>query len=90
MNIRVNMTMDERLVAKVDKYADAMCMSRSALIAFFCSQGCYGLDKSIEVLKEAVNVSDDFSGQISVQDILEGTGKEIKDKSKKKNRKAQA
>lgn len=89
MNIRVNMTMDERLVAKIDRYADAMCMSRSALIAYFCSQGCFALDNSIETIKDVAKVSDDLPGRISVQDVLNGTGEEIKSKSKKgKNRKA--
>lgn len=87
--MRVNISMDEQLVEKLDTYADSMYMSRSALIAYFCSQGLFGMDKSIEILKGAVKVTNDLSGEISVQELLKGTGEEIKSKSKKgKNRKA--
>lgn len=49
MSIKVQVMLNESLVAKIDDYAKAIGMSRSALCGYFIGQGMFGLDKGIEI-----------------------------------------
>lgn len=48
MKVQVNVSDD--FVAKIDKYAKAMGVSRSALCSMFIGQGIMGFDKSFQVI----------------------------------------
>lgn len=50
MSIKVQVMLNESLVAKIDDYAKAIGMSRSALCGYFIGQGMFGLDKGIEIV----------------------------------------
>lgn len=50
--MRVQVNISDAFVAKIDKYAQAMGVSRSALCSMFIGQGIMGFDKSFQVIDD--------------------------------------
>lgn len=48
--MKVQVTVSDEMVNKIDKYANLMGISRSALCATFIGQGIMGYDKTYEML----------------------------------------
>ena len=56
--VRINITMDDRLLKRVDELADALYTSRSGLITQLCAQGVLGYDTAVKTIVEAGKVND--------------------------------
>ncbi len=52
--MKVQVTVSDEMVNKIDKYASLMGISRSALCATFIGQGIMGYDKTYEMLDDFV------------------------------------
>lgn len=50
--MRLQVNANEQMVAKLDKYAEMMAVSRSALCSMLIGQGLMGLDKSCGILSD--------------------------------------
>lgn len=50
--MRLQVNANEQMVAKLDKYAEMMAVSRSALCSMLIGQGLMGLDKSYGILTD--------------------------------------
>lgn len=50
--MRIQVNANDQMVAKIDKYADMMAVSRSALCSMLIGQGLMGLDKSYGILND--------------------------------------
>lgn len=48
--MKVQVTVSDEMVNKIDKYANLMGVSRSALCAMFIGQGIMGYEKTYEIL----------------------------------------
>lgn len=50
--MRLQVNANDQMVAKLDKYAEMMAVSRSALCSMLIGQGLMGLDKSYGILTD--------------------------------------
>lgn len=50
--MRIQVNANEQMLAKIDKYAELMAVSRSALCSMLIGQGLMGLDKSYGILSD--------------------------------------
>lgn len=50
--MRLQVNANEQMVAKLDKYAEMMAVSRSALCSMLIGQGLMGLDRSCGILND--------------------------------------
>ena len=50
--MKLQVTANDQMVAKLDKYAEMMSVSRSALCGMLIGQGLMGLDKSYGILSD--------------------------------------
>lgn len=53
--MRLQVNANEQMVAKLDKYAEMMAVSRSALCSMLIGQGLMGLDRSCGILSDLGN-----------------------------------
>lgn len=53
--MRLQVNANEQMVAKLDKYAEMMAVSRSALCSMLIGQGLMGLDRSCGILNDLGN-----------------------------------
>lgn len=53
--MRMQVNANEQMVAKLDKYAEMMAVSRSALCSMLIGQGLMGLDRSCGILNDLGN-----------------------------------
>ena len=53
--MRLQVNTNEQMVAKLDKYAEMMAVSRSALCSMLIGQGLMGLDRSCGILSDLGN-----------------------------------
>ena len=53
--MRLQVNANEQMVAKLDKYAEMMAGSRSALCSMLIGQGLMGLDRSCGILSDLGN-----------------------------------
>lgn len=53
--MKVQVIMSEEMVKRVDEYANAMGVSRSALCAIFIGQGVMGFDRGVNMVENALN-----------------------------------
>lgn len=59
--MRIQVIASDELVAKVDKYADMMGVSRSALCSVLIGQGIMGYEKGVELFEKlGANVNADL------------------------------
>ena len=55
--MRVQLSISDEMVKKLDYYSNKMCMSRSQLMNFLCGQGLMCLDKSMSMLSDVGEAS---------------------------------
>jgi metal-responsive CopG/Arc/MetJ family transcriptional regulator len=49
--MRVQVSVSDEMLEKLNFYSKKMCVSRSQLMNFFCAQGLMSLDKSMSLLE---------------------------------------
>lgn len=74
MKLQVNAS--DQMVAKLDKYAEMMSVSRSALCAMLIGQGLMGLDKSYGILND---LGERIGDALIAEKAMSEMGKEAKD-----------
>lgn len=87
--MRIQVNLSDEMVARVDKYAEMLGVSRSALCSVFVGQGVMGYDQAFKIVSNAsVNVMQNdvtLDGQVELEDILktskESTAKKFKRRS---------
>lgn len=69
---RITITVSDEIVERLSFYGEKMGMNRSALCAYFVSQGLLGMDKAYSVIDK---VSFDISGEMkkALSDFLDNT-----------------
>ena len=74
--MRLQVNANEQMVAKLDKYAEMMAVSRSALCSMLIGQGLMGLDKSCGILSDlGVRLGDALMAEKAMAEL----GKETKE-----------
>lgn len=71
--MRVQVNLNDVLVKKLDKYAETIGISRSALCAYLIGQGALGIDKAIESMDKFVEMASknvDIKGQMDIGEII--------------------
>ena len=59
--MRIQVSVSDEMLEKLNFYSKKMCMSRSQLMNFLCGQGLMSLDKSMNILENmGEKVSDDL------------------------------
>lgn len=53
-NVKVQVNLSDDLVSRIDKYAKAMGVSRSALCGVWIGQSLMGMEKTLEVGQKAI------------------------------------
>lgn len=71
MKLQVNA--NDQMVAKLDKYAEMMAVSRSALCAMLIGQGLMGLDKSYGILND---LGERIGDALMAEKAMAGIGKD--------------
>lgn len=69
--MRVQLSISQEMLDKLDFYANKMCMSRSQLMNFLCGQGLMSLDKSMSLLENM--------GEKVSQDLVDSSLKSLTD-----------
>lgn len=73
--MRVQVNLSDEMVTRVDKYADMMGVSRSALCSMFIGQGIMAYDKSISMLE---NVGERVGNSLLAEQVLKECGEDFK------------
>ena len=74
--MRLQVNANEQMVAKLDKYAEMMAVSRSALCSMLIGQGLMGLDRSCGILSDLGNRLGDA---LMAEKAMAELGKETKE-----------
>lgn len=74
--MKLQVTANDQMVAKLDKYAEMMAVSRSALCAMLIGQGLMGLDKSYGILND---LGERLGDALIAEKAISEMGKETKD-----------
>ena len=74
--MRLQVNANEQMVAKLDKYAEMMAVSRSALCSMLSGQGLMGLDRRCGILSDLGNRLGDA---LMAEKAMAELGKETKE-----------
>lgn len=74
--MRLQVNANEQMVAKLDKYAEMMAVSRSALCSMLIGQGLMGLDKSCGILSD---LGERLGDALMAEKAMAELGKETKE-----------
>lgn len=70
--MRVQVNISDVMVERIDKYAQMMGVSRSALCSMLIGQGIMGFDKAFDIMDGVATKLDEkiMKGQVSINDVL--------------------
>lgn len=70
--MRVQVNISDIMVERIDKYAQMMGVSRSALCSMLIGQGIMGFDKAFDIMDGIATKLDEkaLKGQMSITDVL--------------------
>lgn len=70
--MRVQVNISDVMVERIDKYAQMMGVSRSALCSMLIGQGIMGFDKAFDIMDGVAIKLDEkiMKGQVSINDVL--------------------
>ena len=71
--MRLQVNANEQMVAKLDKYAERMAVSRSALCSMLIGQGLMGLDRSCGILTD---LGERLGDALMAEKAMAGMGKD--------------
>ena len=73
--MRIQVNVSDMMVEKIDKYAQMMGVSRSALCSMLIGQGIMGYDKAFDIMDGVATKLDEriMKGQVSINDVLGGS-----------------
>lgn len=74
--MRLQVNANEQMVAKLDKYAEMMAVSRSALCSMLIGQGLMGLDRSCGILSD---LGERLGDVLMAEKAMAELGKETKE-----------
>ena len=74
--MRLQVNANEQMVAKLDKYAEMMAVSRSALCSMLIGQGLMGLDRSCGILSD---LGERLGDGLMAEKAMAELGKETKE-----------
>lgn len=75
---RIAVKVSDELVARIDRAANSLGITRSAFCGFLLGQGIYNYEKSYELLdKLGDNISDDLKEQFQLSDFMPKADKEL-------------
>ena len=74
--MRLQVNANEQMVAKLDKYAEMMAVSRSALCSMLIGQGLLGLDRSCGILSD---LGERLGDALMAEKAMAELGKETKE-----------
>jgi len=75
--MRLQVNANEQMVAKLDKYAEMMAVSRSALCSMLIGQGLMGLDRSCGILSDlGERLGDALMAEKAMAELGKETNKE--------------
>lgn len=74
--MRLQVNANEQMVAKLDKYAEMMAVSRSALCSMLIGQGLMGLDRSCGILND---LGERLGDALMAEKAMAELGKETKE-----------
>ena len=74
--MRLQVNANEQMVAKLDKYAEMMAVSRSAVCSMLIGQGLMGLDRSCGILSD---LGERLGDALMAEKAMAELGKETKE-----------